>query len=125
MSNEKFKKRFSFRLTDQDKDIHDFVVSSKKSESETIRELLRFALDQIEVEKKRQAKQTLHNEIMNELKDIKAYQYQKLNEIVDKLDKGTYVNGANEETLDQEQANVSKSVDNSIDLMLNSFGFHD
>ena len=57
MSKEHWKKRYSFRLTDDDKDIYDFIQSSKATESETIRKMLKFALRTINQEKARQQSQ--------------------------------------------------------------------
>src|SRR5690625_5129625 len=54
-----WKKRYTFRLTEADKDVHDFIESSNKTDSETIRKLLKFAIKQIETEVKQRKENNL------------------------------------------------------------------
>ncbi|MEN1969701.1 hypothetical protein WMZ97_16685 [Lentibacillus sp. N15] len=123
MSNDTWKKRYSFRLTNGDKDICDFIQSSKETESETIRRLLKFALAQMEKEKRSQQENKLIYNILSELQGIKEQQTKNHQSLVEKIDKGMVIKDKKGE--DEEQKKIDQSIENSIDSVLDMFGMTD
>lgn len=124
MSKEHWKKRYSFRLTDDDKDIYDFIQSSKATESETIRKMLKFALRTINQEKAREQSQQEYKTIKRELELIREQQNKGFQEVLDRLNNGVILKDE-EHSDDNERERVAKSVENSIDSMLDSFGLNE
>lgn len=122
-----FKKRYSFRLSEEDREIYEFLETSKETNSETIRKLLKFALNQINQEKEKKRKQQEYVDLKNELKLIKEQQNEGFQEILDRLNNGIIVQNENQldDIEDEEKAKVEKSLENSIDSMLDSFGMFD
>lgn len=125
MSNEYWKKRYSFRLTEDDKDIYDFIERSKESNSETIRKLLKFAIAQLHIEKKKREEEKFNAAILQKIEELTRQQKQHHLEIMDKLNNGIIVNDSNSNNDDEEQEKVNKSVENSFFSMLESFGMDD
>src|SRR5690625_5472549 len=66
-NNNDWKKRYSFRLTEDDKDVFDFIESSQESNSETIRKLLKFAILHINTEIKHRKENERSEEHTSEL----------------------------------------------------------
>lgn len=121
MSKVKINKRYTFRVTEKDEDIYNFIESSKQTSSETIRQLLKFALAQIKKEKEKQKIIQQHEQILNELKQLREQQNQGFQEIMNKLNSGLIV-ASHEVENNEEKELVEKSMENSIDSMLSSFG---
>lgn len=113
-----WKKRYSFRLTDLDKDVYDFIQTSKESDSETIRRLLKFAIKYLngEIYKPKENKKLI--DLTTKIDDIQ----QDINLIKQILNEGVvYKNRENAENNNGDELNLDKS----IDSMLNAFGFDD
>lgn len=121
MSKVKINKRYTFRVTEKDEDIYNFIESSKQTSSETIRQLLKFALAQIKKEKEKQKISQQYEQILNELKQLREQQNQGFQEIMNKLNSGL-IAASHEAENSEEKELVEKSMENSIDSMLSSFG---
>lgn len=122
-------KKYSFRLTSEDQDIYEFIELYKEKNidySETIRKLLKYAIVQINKEKEREQKENQYQEIKKELSLLKKQQEIYFNKIFDKLDNSVLIQGeiSNDE-INKEKEKVEKSIENSIDFMINSFGMFD
>lgn len=116
------KKRYQFRLTADDKDIFDFVSKSKGTESETIRKLLKFAVSEIEKERENRKHIDLLQNIISELHDIKIKQQDNHSKVMDRLDLGIVIENEKQDQLKNTEDEVTRSVENSIDSMIDSFG---
>lgn len=117
--NNDWKKRYSFRLTEDDKDIYDFIESSKESNSETIRKLLKFAILHINTEMKHRKENELLYEIIERLNGIESKQV----DVYNMLKSGIFVT---EETSDDDKEDeVNDSIEKSMDSMLDVFGCGD
>src|SRR5690625_1871360 len=111
-----WKKRYSFRLTEDDKDIYDFIESSKESNSETIRKLLRFAILHINTEMKHRKENELLYEIMERLEGIESKQVDVYNMLKSGASLTEEVSG------DDKKDEMNDSIEKSMDSMLNAFG---
>src|SRR5690625_98849 len=110
-NNYDWKKRYSFRLTEDDKDVYDFIETSKESNSETIRKLLKFAILHINTEIKHRKENELLYEIIERLDGIESKQI----DVYDMLNSDVSVT---EETSDDgKEDEVSDSVEKSMDSM--------
>lgn len=121
MSENNWKKRYTFRLTDEDKAIHDFIEKSKETNSETIRRLLKFALMQIELEKKKQVENKLFAKVLDEIQSLKEQQEKNHLDVMERINSGVEIKQDNEKK-SVEQNKVDKSIENSMNSMLESFG---
>jgi RNA polymerase-interacting CarD/CdnL/TRCF family regulator len=125
MSQNVSKKRYSFRLSYNDQDIYDFIESSNINESETIRNLLRLAIQVIEKDKDKKEETKAYEKIKDELEKIKRQQDKAFQDILDKLNNGFVVKDAEhtDENDDKEnKGRASDSLENSIESLLDSFG---
>lgn len=125
MEKEIGSKKYSFRLTNNDKEIYQFLESSKKTNSETIRELLRFAISKLKQMEREQKRNNIYLKLQNELVQIKELQEKHHAELIEKLNKGIIVSGSEEESESECGNEVSESIENSIDSMLHMFGMDD
>lgn len=114
-NNYDWKKRYSFRLTEDDKDVYDFIESSKESNSETIRKLLKFAILHINTEIKHRKENELLYEIIERLDGIESKQAV----VYDILRSGDFFT-KKISTDDKEE--TTNSIEKSMDLMLDAFG---
>lgn len=125
MGKEINNKKYSFRLTNNDTEVYQFLESSKKTNSETIRELLRFAISKLKQMEREQKRNNIYLELQNELVQIKELQEKHHTELIEKLNKGIIVSGSEEESESECGNEVSESIENSIDSMLHMFGMDD
>lgn len=112
-------KRYTIRLSENDKDIFNYLEgSNKKNKNELIKGLLRSALEQKEVEKE--------DLILAELKTLQKEQrqfYEKVmiklnNDLVSKVEEKVEVS----KKIEENDSEISQAIDNSIDYMLSGFG---
>lgn len=112
-------KRYTFRLTDDDIEVYHYLESSNKPTSETIRELLRFAISMRKIGDK-----DAYFELKNELIQMK--------EILENLQLNL-INKTNTEITVSDPTNLNNnnsvneilSIENSIDSMFDVFGIED
>lgn len=114
--NNYWKKRYSFRLTKDDKEVYDFLESSQESNSETIRKLLKFAILHINTEIKHRKENELLYEIIERLNGIESKQV----DVYNMLKSGISV--TKETSYDAKEDEVNDSIEKSMDSMLGAFG---
>lgn len=115
-NNNDWKKRYSFRLTKDDKEVYDFIESSQESNSETIRKLLKFAILYIDTEMKHRKENELLYEIIERLNGIESKQV----DVYNMLKSGVSV--TKEISDDDKEDEVNDSIEKSMDSMLGAFG---
>lgn len=120
MSKDNWKKRYSFRLTEIDKDIYEYIQNSNESESETIRKLLQYAL--IQIEKEKRLEKGINERILLELKNLREEQHKNHQILVERIKRGTIISPTHNSEIDVEKEKVNNVVKNSADSLLNSFG---
>lgn len=117
-NNNDWKKRYSFRLIEGDKEVYEFIESSQESNSETIRKLLKFAILHINTEIKHRKENELLYEIIERLNGIESKQV----DVYNMLKSGIFVT---EETSDDDKEDeVNNSIEKSINSMLGAFGLY-
>ena len=113
-----WKKRYTFRLTEADKDVHDFIESSNETDSETIRKLLKFAIKQIEIELNQRKENELLMSIDEKIDDLQK----ELTFIKKSLNEGIEIK--NNQQIDDGDVDEDK-LEKSMQSMLDAFGFSD
>lgn len=136
MQDKTWKKNFAFRLKDGDEMISHYITSSDKSDSDTIRELLRFAINEIT----RKEQHTLDENYCK--KQIELYfselmriQQEHHHELLAFLKDGVWVEGKKEQKTDnminkynnekEDNKNINSSMDSSIDSVINMFNIYE
>ena len=113
-----WKKRYTFRLTEADKDVHDFIESSNETDSETIRKLLKFAIKQIEIELNQRKENELLMSIDEKIDDLQK----EINFIKKSLNEGITLK--NNQQIGDSDVDEDK-LEKSMQSMLDAFGFSD
>lgn len=113
-----WKKTFAFRLKDGDEYISEFIQSSNKSDSDTIRELLRFAINEIQKKRKERLLEERFKELEEEMRKLKELQEKHHNEIINLLKSGVIINNGDQDSVSNQE---NDSFDSSIDNVFTMF----
>ena len=123
MSSKNWKRSFAFRLREEDEMISRFISSSNKSDSDTIRELLRFAISEINKKKQERQLDKNYKQIEAKLLELLHLQEQNHREIIELLQNGITINKAEQGNNELEDAN--SSIESSIDSVFDMFDMND
>lgn len=124
MEKKDWKRSFAFRLKDGDEMISHFITSSKKTESDTIRELLRFAINEIHrVRKERLLAENL-NRLESKLVELMRIQQENHQEVMELLKNYQMTSDIGYKEGKQEE-NANNSMDSSIDSVIDIFNADD
>lgn len=113
-----WKRTFAFRLKDGDEMISEFIQSSNKSESDTIRELLRFAINEVKRAKTERTLDKRFKQLEETMQELIRLQEGNHKELIDLIKSGVVVS---DNEIESEKEHQNSSIDSSIDSVLNMF----
>lgn len=119
MEKKDWKRNFAFRLKENDEIISRFICSSKKSESDTIRELLRFAINEINRVRDERILVENFRQLESKLTELIQTQEKNHHEIMEFL-KNNRIISDNEQN-ESNKDNTNSSMENSIDSVIDMF----
>lgn len=119
MEKKDWKRNFAFRLKEDDEIISRFICSSKKSESDTIRELLRFAINEINRVRDERILVENFRQLESKLTELIQTQEKNHHEIMEFL-KNNRIISDNEQN-ESNKDNTNSSMENSIDSVIDMF----
>lgn len=119
MEKKDWKRNFAFRLKEDDEIISRFICSSKKSESDTIRELLRFAINEINRVRDERILAENFRQLESKLTELIQTQEKNHHEIMEFL-KNNRIISDNEQN-ESNKDNTNSSMENSIDSVIDMF----
>lgn len=119
MEKKDWKRNFAFRLKENDEIISRFICSSKKSESDTIRELLRFAINEINRVRDERILVENFRQLESKLTELIQTQEKNHREIMEFL-KNNRIISDNEQN-ESNKDNTNSSMENSIDSVIDMF----
>lgn len=119
MEKKDWKRNFAFRLKENDEIISRFICSSKKSESDTIRELLRFAINEINRVRDERILVENFRQLESRLTELIQTQEKNHHEIMEFL-KNNRIISDNEQN-ESNKDNTNSSMENSIDSVIDMF----
>lgn len=119
MEKKDWKRNFAFRLKEDDEIISRFICSSKKSESDTIRELLRFAINEINRVRDKRILAENFRQLESKLTELIQTQEKNHHEIMEFL-KNNRIISDNEQN-ESNKDNTNSSMENSIDSVIDMF----
>lgn len=123
MASKHWKRSFAFRLREEDEMISRFISSSNKSDSDTIRELLRFAISEINKKKQERQLDKNYKQIEAKLLELLHLQEQNHREIIELLQNGMIVDKVDQDNNRSDDTN--SSIESSIDSVFDMFNMND